>query len=261
MQEFQGENNNNNGALELWLDLRGTSLTPKTALELWDLEVDQNSHQKQQLEGDEIMDSLPKAPFVKCLVSSKGGTSLQNDNEIDQNIDVLLVAQSNDDNDMMSIFQQTNQSFGRLLSLKASSSMPILPDPLPAMEVASKGQWVILDTDGWKKIEEEERVSMVLPLMELICSGASKSGGGIGLTCHTKNEVVKAAMFIQSLVGNASGNVGGNARTKTLASGIVIPDENDGAASSSAKHHFAIIVPFDMQLIRTAKLLIADKES
>ena len=40
--------------LQLWIDLRGTSLTPKTALELWSLEDDNNNN----------------APFTKCLVSS-----------------------------------------------------------------------------------------------------------------------------------------------------------------------------------------------
>lgn len=256
--------------LELWLDLRGTSLTPKTALELWDLEEHRCSN--------DYSDGFTNAPFVKCLVSSTEASfaspSQNSDDEINQNIDVLLIAEGPDDDDMAFIFQQSDPStksspasvcIGRLLSLQASSYMPILPDPLPAMEIASNGQWIVLDTDGWKRIEEEERLRMALPLLELISSSASRSsgGGGIGLTCHTNNEVVKAVMFIQSMT-NGGGSDGRQVRTKTLKSGIVILEDDTGIALPSSiqstTHHFAIVVPYDIELLRTAKLLFADKE-
>jgi hypothetical protein len=133
------------------------------------------------------------------------------------------------------------------------------------MEIASNGQWIVLDTEGWKRIEEEERLRMALPLLELISSSASRSsgGGGIGLTCHTNNEVVKAVMFIQSMT-NGGGSDGRQVRTKTLKSGIVILEDDTGIALPSSiqstTHHFAIVVPYDIELLRTAKLLFADKE-
>ena len=262
--------NNKYSGLELWLDLRGTSLTPKTALELWDLEEHSNF----------CADGFTNAPFVKCLLSSTESSfaspSQNSDDEINLNIDVLLIAEGPDDDDMAFIFQQLNPStksskasvcIGRLLSLQASSSMPILPDPLPAMEIASNGQWIILDTDDWKKIEEEERLRMALALLELISSSASKSsgGGGIGLTCHTNNEVVKAVMFIQSMT-NGGGSDGRQVRTKTLKSGIVILEDDTTITPAltsplqSTTHHFAVVVPYDIELLRTAKLLFADKE-
>jgi hypothetical protein len=135
--------------------------------------------------------------------------------------------------------------------------MPQLPDPLPAIEVASNGQWIALDTNGWKEVAEEERISMLLPLVELISSAASGSGG-IGLTCHTNNEVVKAAMFIQSLTNDARGGRGGT--TKTLDSGIVVPDDDaESVTKNSANTNFALILPCDMALLRTTKLLFGDK--
>jgi hypothetical protein len=255
------------GGLELWLDLRGTSLSPKTALELWDLEEHRG--------GESLSDRSPDAPFVKCLVSSADTTfaspSQNSDNEIDQNIDVLLVTEGGDDEGMRFIVQQLDQSnvsicIGRLLSVQASSSMPILPDPLPAMEVASNGQWIVIDTNGWKKIDEGERLRMALPLFELISTSAAKSscGGGIGLTCHTNNEVVKAVMFIQSMT-NCGGSNGIQMRTKTLLSGIVVPDDDTpttrASTNPSTTRRFAIVVPYEMELLRTAKLLFADKET
>jgi hypothetical protein len=256
--------------LELWLDLRGTSLTPKTALQLWAMEG-----QKENV--------IYAPPFVKCLVSSMEMSYSSPSLDIYDDIDVLIVEERmDDDDDMQYIVQQqtcnpspssSNYCIGRMLNLQvSSSSKPILPNPLPAMEHASNGQWIIIDTDGWKKIEADERLRMALPLLELIASSsaataasttkcASNNRGGIGLTCHTNNEVVKTIMFIQSMLAGGGGD-GRQVRTKTLTSGIVIPDEDNtsipsaGANDESTTHHFAIVVPYDIELLRTAQLLL-----
>ena len=245
--------------LELWLDLRGTSLTPKTALQLWAMDGQNNEN--------------TPPPFVKCLVSSMEMS--YNSPSLDRydDIDVLIVQERMDDNDDMQyiVQQQTydpspssssNYCIGRILNLQTSLSKPILPDPLPAMEHASNGQWIIIDTDGWKKIEADERLRMALPLLELISSSsdatASTNGGGTGLTCHTNNEVVKTIMFIQSMMAGGGGD-GRQVRTKTLTSGIVIHEDNKSIPSAdneSTTHHFAIVVPYDIELLRTAQLLL-----
>lgn len=257
--------------LELWLDLRGSSLTPKTALQLW------------AMEGQK--ENMYAPPFVKCLVSSMEMSYSSPSLDRYDDIDVLIVEERmDDDDDMQYITQQqlydpspssssSNYCLGRILNLHASSSSkPMLPDPLLAMEHASNGQWIIIDTDGWKKIEADERLRMSLPLLELIASSsaataastkkcAGNNRGGIGLTCHTNNEVVKTIMFIQSMMAGGGGD-GRQVRTKTLTSGIVIPDEDNtsipsaGANDESTTHHFAIVVPYDIELLRTAQLLL-----
>ena len=242
---YSSENN-----LQLWIDLRGTSLTPNIALELWLLEDDSN------------------APFTKCLVSSIEKNAKDTSNN---KLDILLVEEDDDTADGMPIIiSQAKEHIGRILSLQTSStSMPILPnDPLSAIDIVSKGQWLLIDTNEWKKVEEDERMSMILPLIDLISSGFTNdtntsSGGGIGVTCHTNNEVVKIAMYIQSMMNARSGS--DNTKTRTLDSGIVVPDTTDNESSSDGTNHnsmmqrFAIIVPFDMELLRTAKLLFADE--
>mmetsp|Transcript_37368 Transcript_37368/g.80648 ORF Transcript_37368/g.80648 Transcript_37368/m.80648 type:complete len:110 (-) Transcript_37368:138-467(-) len=106
---------------------------------------------------------------------------------------------------------------------------------------------------------------MALSLVELISSG-STGGGGVGLTCHTNNEIVKAAMFVQSLTSSGrDGGGGGNMGTKTLESGIVIPDHDTDVNSAledgdtrirDGRTSFALVVPFDMGILQTATLLL-----
>ncbi|KAL7549751.1 hypothetical protein ACHAWF_013017 [Thalassiosira exigua] len=249
--------------VELWLDLRGTSLTPKTAMELWDLEDlpdDAQHDQSDQLDQQHVYASS-HAPFAKYFMSLDKDCTNQNNG--DGGVGVLLLADDGDE-DMRTITMRKSDGsldvVGRIISLQMSSSMPILPDPLPAMEAFSNGDWIVLDTSGWSKIAEEERMDMILPLAELISSGmpGSANGGGIGLTCRTKNEVVKAAMFVQSMTNGGSGR---GSNTKTLESGIVIPDDDLTVTEHTQQGNrigFSLIVPYDMALLRTAMLLLGE---
>lgn len=264
------DDNCSNNGVEIWLDLRGTSLSPSTALELWEIEQQQ--------------DGATAVPFTKCLVSSPSDSSSNNNNsnspqKSNNNRMNVLVAAGNDQIVMES--SQTSSSWGKILPLETSSqSIPMLPDPLPAMDIISQGKWIILDTTrGWKKVEEEERLSFLLPLAELISSGAIPStggegggGGGIGLTCHTKNEVVKVAMWIRSITNNRSSTGQKSVRTKTLDSGLVIPDNDDFDASSASDElklgrrndsqgglQYAIVVPYDVGLLKTASMLLSNE--
>ena len=274
------DNRNSNNGVEIWLDLRGTSLSPSTALELWDLE------------HDDMQQKANTVPFTKCLVSSSSNNNnnSHNDKQLLQNNNIHVLV------DDTASGQSSAAAWGKILPLQTSSKqqqstpIPILPDPLPAMELISQGKWIVLDTtQDWKKVEEEERLSFLLPLADLISSGAvtgvqggdngsgsgSGSGGGIGLTCHTKNEVVKVAMWIQSITNrcnNGSGDGGGkNVRTKTLENGLVIPD-NDNDVSMDVQHlqqqfgttrqarlQYAIVVPYDVGLIKTASMLLLNE--
>jgi len=196
-------------------------------------------------------------PFAKCLASSEDSSANQSRDGID-----VLVTAKDEGRDMASITSKKGD-IGRILALQTSSSMPVLPDPLPVMDVLSKGQWVVIDTSGWMKIDEGERLSMALPLIELFSSAAPRDTrtGGIGFTCRTKNEVVRTAMFIQSMT-NGGNSEGRNVRTKTLSSGIVVPDDDAvvGFVSGFAAPRFAIICPYDMELLRTATLLLGDEQ-
>eukprot|EP00985_Skeletonema_marinoi_P005419 scaffold2351_cov120-Skeletonema_marinoi.AAC.4 len=274
--EFKNESSlpkNDNNGVEIWLDLRCTSLSPSTALELWDLECTDANYNNDGGGG------LAKsgAPFTKCLVSpsDKSNSKSEKQMQLQNNIQVLVDSGTNNNNNE----QTTESSWGKVLPLQTNTqSMPILSDPLPAMEIISQGQYIVLDTTkGWKKVEEEQRLSYLLPLAELISSGATTGGenggssGGIGFTCLTKNEVVKVAMWIQSITNNnRSGDGGGgqNVRVKTLENGLVIPDHDDDVTSDlqkqfgssrQARLQYAIVVPYDVGLLKTASMLLLNE--
>ena len=281
-------NQNNNNGMEIWLDLRGTSLSPSTALELWQLEhpIDTTTDHNDDQDYD--------APFTKCLVSQ--AAAAENGNAHQDNVHLMQQQQQQQPNDDIQIVlidnntmndnhdQQTIQSssWGTILPLQTSpqSNIPILPDPLPAMETISQGKYILLDTTGdWKKVEEKERLGYLLPLAELISSGAdnnsssSGSGGLIGFTCHTRNEVVRVAMWIQSVTNrqSGSGDDGGQKnvrRVKTLENGLVIPDYDDDEEVEDGSGEelqlqfgsvrqgglrYAIVVPYDVALLKTAR--------
>jgi len=277
LEEFNNDSslsNNDNNGVGIWLDLRGTSISPSTALELWDLECTDSDYNNAGGGGKKS-----GAPFTKCLVSPSDNVSnskSEKQMQLQNNIQVLVDSGTNNNNNE----QTTESSWGKVLQLQTNTqSMPILPDPLPAMETISQGQYIILDTTkGWKKVEEEQRLSYLLPLAELISSGATTGGengggsGGIGFTCLTKNEVVKVAMWIQSITNNnRSGDGGGgqNVRVKTLENGLVIPDHDDDdvtsdlqkqfGSSRQARLQYAIVVPYDVGLLKTASMLLLNE--
>eukprot|EP00984_Skeletonema_dohrnii_P016793 scaffold7514_cov112-Skeletonema_dohrnii-CCMP3373.AAC.6 len=282
LEEFNDDSslqpNNDNNAVEIWLDLRETTLSPSTALELWDLECTDANYN-----NDDDGGGLTKsgAPFTKCLVSpsDKSNSNGEKQMQLQNNIQVLVDYGTNNQNEQTT---ESTSPWGKVLPLQTNTqSMPILPDPLPAMETISQGQYIVLDTTkGWKKVEEEQRLSYLLPLAELISSGATTGGengssgsGGIGFTCLTKNEVVKVAMWIQSITNNnRSGDGGGgqNVRVKTLENGLVIPDyDNDDdvmsdlqkqfGSSRQARLQYAIVVPYDVGLLKTASMLLLNE--
>lgn len=277
LEEFNNDSSlpkNDNNGVEIWLDCRQTSLSPSTALELWDLECTDANYNNAGDGGGK----KSGAPFTKCLVSpsDKSNSKSEKQMQLQNNIQVLVDSGTNNNNNE----QTTESSWGKVLQLQTNTqSMPILPDPLPAMEIISQGKYIVLDTTkGWKKVEEEQRLSYLLPLAELISSGATTGGengggsGGIGFTCLTKNEVVKVAMWIQSITNNnRSGDGGGgqNVRVKTLENGLVIPDYDDDdvtsdlqkqfGSSRQARLQYAIVVPYDVGLLKTASMLLLNE--
>ena len=79
------------------------------------------------------------------------------------------------------------------------------------------------------------------------------------MTFHTNNEIVNTIMFIQSMTAGGGGD-GQQVRAKTLNSGIVIPEDDRSITSAgineSTMHHFSIVVPYDIELLITAQLLL-----
>jgi hypothetical protein len=237
-----------NSKIEVWLDLRGTSITPKMALELWQTEMQDMQH--------DIL--FTQVPFTKCLVSYDERDS----SKLSRNVfvEVMMVDENGDSFGSTSL--EHSAISGKIVKLEASSThfMPVLPDPLPLMDQYSQGGWILLDTCAWRKIDETEKFGSLFPLVELITSMEQGSNGKTGWTCYTKSEVTKSAMWIQCQ--DMKGTL--EMSTKTLDSGIIIPGNLDDTASSSSNNvdtKYVIIVPYDVGLLKTAMSFMMDNDT
>ncbi|KAL3801763.1 hypothetical protein HJC23_001159 [Cyclotella cryptica] len=239
-----------NGRIELWLDLRGTTITPNMAIELWKTEIEDG-----QMDHDRT-GSFSKAPFSKCLISYDesqqiGSPTLFTIGARECSIEVLMAGR--DGESFKSISNQPSDSTGTIVSLKLSqsTSMPILPDPLSLMDEYSNRGWVLFDTKEWKILGEEEKLGMLFPVVDLVGSG---DRNGLGWTCHSKSEIIKSAMWMKCQP---------DASTKTLDSGIVVPDDEVTGRlvlQNDRRTKYAIIVPYDFGLLRAAMSLINDTD-
>jgi len=231
--------------MEVWLDLRGTSITPKAALELWRAEVQNDM----QLERD--VTSTP-IPFTTCLISSDAQYSSTPE------VDVMIVDKDGVLIRPVSSAEQPTTSIGQVVTLDSSQNhMPTLPDPLPLIDKYSNGEWILLDTNAWKKISEDKKLAALFPVAELIiCMDPSGKGGRIGWTCHTKSEVTKSAMWVQSQEKRGSSGI---MSAKTLASGIMIPGENTNMPNSGSTD-FIIVIPYDVGLLNAVSSFIHDDD-
>jgi len=224
-----------NEKIDIWLDLRRTSITPKMALELWQAEI-------QDAQLDQGLSK--KFPFTKCLVS-------HGEHNLDPSNDIDVIMMDKDESSFRFISPIQSASVGEIVSLESTqSNSPVLPDPLPLMDKFSNKQWIILDTNAWKKIDEVGKLDSIFPLIELITSTKARDKNGrIGWTCHSKNEVIKSAMWIRYQTNISERNI------KTLPSGIIIPGDtvaNAPAPQDSDNAMFVIVVPYDVGILRTA---------
>ncbi|KAL7474949.1 hypothetical protein ACHAW6_000889 [Cyclotella cf. meneghiniana] len=234
--------------IELWLDLRGTTITPKMAIEMWKTEIEDG-----QMEHEHPGPS-PNAPFSKCLISFDERQQIEFTIEDTLcSMDVLMVGR--DGYSFKSIYAQPSDLIGTIVSLKSSQStaMPLLPDPLSLIEKYSNGEWILFDTKEWKKYGEDEKLGMLFPLVELVGSvDRNVNNGRIGWTCHSRSEVIKSAMWKKCQP---------DISTKTLDSGIVIPGDEiaDGrVVQNDERTKYVITVPYDSGLLRAAMSLIND---
>jgi hypothetical protein len=145
-------------------------------------------------------------------------------------------------------------------------------DPIPALETASSGGWVLMDLKGGadKAKECHEALSN---LIDLISGGLSLGGnsfslgvdtsgdvtqdspytseqGGIAVACQTKADLMHAANSLQSI------NLGALTTTE---SGILLKsDPTDSSASSTESLQTALVLPFDTPLWKAAMLVLAE---
>lgn len=151
------------------------------------------------------------------------------------------------------------------LEMDGNGFITLNVNPLPVLDVVSKGDWVMLD------VEDYIDTSDVSNLIELVSNGvaafgalgassasitndgALESSGGIGISCSSQAAVMDMGALIQSLSGSKG--------YKATENGILVQNgENTPGNSSSDSIGYAIVMPFDAQLWKTSSFVFGAAE-
>lgn len=187
---------------------------------------------------------------------------------------------------------ETVVTIGEVMIISTPSNTNV--NPIQALEVVSRGEWVFLDDHKSIKFPSQDtRSEVVQSLVELVSSGAcaslplfnvhcndannakctemvhvvdsNVSLGGIAISCRTNADILEIAACIKSLV-----SVGEGKGYTTTESGIyvqVLPNDNEDPSSTrmatsmpgddarDKSVKYAIVIPFDTGLWKTAALI------
>jgi hypothetical protein len=262
--------------MELWLDLRGTALSPKDAISI----LSENVY-SEYTTINEIIDRVIVSPETMDKIILK---------QQPQGIPVFFVPAQSVDLVVSDPIKQQSLPCGKLIR----STLGTLFNPIVALDIVMKnGGWVLLehnpDTGEPSFLEEVNSLmsflvgssssTLTLSFERLIPGGvegtnkeedsmiySTIAGSGMAIACPSRNvlvDVSKSILALSSLPGGASTSPGG----------ILLPtamkNNHDGAAdiiqvedAENAKEGLtlAVVLPLDLKLWSTAMELVADPD-
>jgi len=271
--EIAPQDEPNQNQAQLWLDLRTTSIPPQTALlhltnDLWEEYVPPSN---KSFIVDKVL--INNSPNLKTIIAD-----IREEYETEIGI---LVAEGEDIFEIDEAGSMRSTATGTIISLERDDNglITLNINPLPVLDVVSKGDWVMLDVNDY--IEAGD----VSNLIELVSNGAAAFGalgvgagadigadvdadiitsittdgplaslGGIGISCSSQADVVEIGALIHSLSGSKG--------YKATANGILVQngDNIPGNNSSSESIGYAIVMPFDAQLWKTSSFIFGNAE-
>ncbi len=288
------ESSSTNNPVELWLDLRQSSIPPQTALlhlanDIWD---EYTPPDNKSLIVDKILVPLTDGrnmnmdQIVRDIreefedevgilsISNKIGIDNDSDNENDIDDPQLYLSEVKDDNILI--------PFGKVINVKDESGNGMINvnvNPMPVLETVSRGEWVVLDVD------ENVDPASISSLVELVSTATSSSSAGFGLlenglvgdvtgtandsseeedpsTCRVggmafRCDTQASVVEMGALIQSFSGN---NKGYQTTASGILVQSTSDDESenesrTNDASMRFAIVMPFDALLWKTSSFV------
>lgn len=249
-EEDEGATNSWLSPFALWLDLRGTAITPRTAL------------------------SCLRSPFpiAMVIVSKQDATrALQFWEQGDP--DIMFVE---DATGLLYDAKDSSIRYGTVITVAGSSFI----DPTPALDTTAKGGWVLVDSED-NSDDVQERHEAISGLVDFIIGGASLGSaslmlgsehvtpqggadsscsdrfqgnvdekGGIAIACQTKADVFQAAKALKSI------DAGSLVTTESgilMRTGPTVP--TDSSSSFDLSLESALVLPFDLPLWETAILV------
>jgi hypothetical protein len=233
-------------SIELWLDLRGTAIHPRAAIEYL---------AEQVFEGPDHGVTDLSIDVDRIIVSDKMFQNLLNSSDdYVQESEILYVPEETLAQIALSR-GGLSFPFGELVALEGPMGVA---DPITAMETLSAGQWIVLYNKEEETEDEDSRIAAVGGFVEiasgdwrtttqlesglLLQTGSNEENnmGGVAVQCPTKSSIMRLASMIESVIS-------GKSMTATE-SGILIHEET-GEASPLP---FALMLPFDVSLWKTA---------
>ena len=247
---------NDEHQVEIWLDLRDTAILPQAALE--------HMNENQWIADD---DTTSSTLIDRVLISGSDVARLVKQMTRDEGYLPEILYVDNQDQTIRSV-ENASQVLGGAVSLADDE----FTDPLPALDILSKGGWVVIDAE--EIVDEGKRDQAVAGLVDFLAAGASSSAsssslllgadksdegdmegdesgnkGGIALSCSNKNDVLRAGSYSQSIASTGS--------LTTTDGGILIQSSADDVASSL---RIAVAIPFDATLWKAAAVVFQREE-
>lgn len=246
MSEVDEETTNSWLPFELWLDLRGTAITPRTALSRLD------------------------SPFpVTGVIVSKEDASRAVQFWEQGDPDIMY---ADDITGLLCDAKDASVRYGTIITVGGSSFI----DPTPALDATTKGGWVLVDSED-SSDNIKVRHGAISNLVDFLIGGASLGSGslslgsnislpeddaekiefeckhdkgGIAISCRTRADVVQAANALKSI------DIGSLVTTESgilLRTSPAVPTES--SSSSNVSLQSALVLPFDTPLWETAILV------
>ena len=246
--------NGGDAQVEIWLDLRDTAILPQAALE--------HMNENQWITDD---DTTSSSMIDRVLISGSDVAQVvkQMSREDGETVPEIIYV-DNQDKTIRSV-EDASHILGGVVSLRDDE----FTDPLPALDIMSKGGWVVIDSE--EIVDENKREQAIGGLVDFLAAGASSSAsssslllgadksdqggdteegveagnkGGIALSCTNKSDVLRAGSYSQSAASSGS--------LTTTDGGILIQSSADDVASSLK---IAVAVPFDAMLWKAAAVV------
>lgn len=243
LADQEDETKSVSSGVELWLDLRRSSVPPQAALmylsnDLW----------------DEYLVPENKTFLVDKVVmngNSDLSSVIRDVNEEFEDEIGMIVSES----DQLFEVQQevaTRVSIGKVfpVSENGKGGVNLNENPLPILETITDGKWSIIDdeTQG-----SENTKSAIRSIVEFASNGLdgfsagskhSRAGvGGIAVSCNSDGDILNMCALVESLEGTFS----------ETDSGILVKTENIPSPKHCLK--YAILIPFDASLWKTASFV------
>ena len=248
----------NEHQVEIWLDLRDTAILPQAALE--------HMNENQWIADD---DTTSSTLIDRVLISGSDVARVVKQMTRDEEYLPEILYVDDQDQTIRSV-EDASHVLGGAVSLADDE----FTDPLPALDILSRGGWVVIDAE--EIVDEGKRDQAVAGLVDFLAAGASSSAsssslllgadksdegdmegdesekkkkGGIALSCSNKNDVLRAGSYSQSIASAGS--------LTTTDGGILVQSSADDVASSL---RIAVAIPFDAMLWKAAAVVFQREE-